>query len=128
MVLEWHSLGLSTTQHMKEAMGVFFTDRVAAATQVGEGVSRKILAHHGTLMMVNVEFAAGAVGARHNHPHEQVTYVAAGKFLVKIGGQEQVLEVGDSFYAPSNVDHEVKALEAGALVDIFTPQREDFLK
>jgi hypothetical protein len=32
------------------------------------------------MMAVEVNFAAGAVGPMHNHPHEQLTYVLSGEF------------------------------------------------
>lgn len=47
---------------------------------LGNGVKRKILAHAGGLMSVEVHFEHGAVGPLHNHPHEQLTYVLSGVF------------------------------------------------
>jgi quercetin dioxygenase-like cupin family protein len=38
-----------------------------------------------------------------------------------------VLAAGDSVYVPSNARHGAKALEAGTLIDVFTPVREDLL-
>ena len=40
---------------------------------LGAGVSRRILAHSGKMMAVEVSFATGAIGPMHNHPHEQTT-------------------------------------------------------
>jgi quercetin dioxygenase-like cupin family protein len=34
---------------------------------------------------------------------------------------------GDCFYASADVVHGVRALEDGALIDVFTPVRKDFL-
>ncbi|MFN7103718.1 MAG: cupin, partial [Pseudorhizobium sp.] len=34
---------------------------------------------------------------------------------------------GESFIVPSGIVHGVKALEAGRLIDSFTPHRADFL-
>jgi len=42
---------------------------------LGSGVTRKVLAHDGGLMQVEVRFETGAVGPIHSHPHEQLTYV-----------------------------------------------------
>jgi quercetin dioxygenase-like cupin family protein len=95
--------------------------------EVGEGVGRRILGHDGQLMMVEVRFARGAVGARHSHPHRQVTYVATGKFAVTIGETTRVLQPGDSFFVPPGVEHGVLAQEEGVLIDVFTPGRDDFL-
>ncbi|HYG57616.1 MAG TPA: cupin domain-containing protein [Symbiobacteriaceae bacterium] len=106
---------------------MFVTDASVQAKLVGEGLTRKLMVHAGGLMMTRVAFTAGAVGALHSHPHEQVTYVATGRFRVTIGDAVQELAPGDSFYAPPDTPHSVLALEAGELVDVFTPQREDFI-
>ena len=80
------------------------------------------------MMSVEVTFEAGAVGAVHTHPHEQISYVAEGRFEFTMNGETTVIEKGDSYYVAPNVPHGVTALTAGVLIDIFTPQREDFLK
>ncbi|MFZ5825831.1 MAG: cupin domain-containing protein [Bacillota bacterium] len=109
-------------------MAVFVYDKTATPLPVGEGLTRKMMSYGGSLMMTKVQFAPGAIGAAHSHPHEQVSYVARGRFQVTIAGETQVLVAGDSFYVPSDAVHGVVALEEGELIDIFTPQREDFLK
>ena len=48
-------------------------------------------------------------------------------FEVTIDGRTDILSAGDSFIVPSNAVHGVKALEAGRLIDSFTPHRADFL-
>ena len=40
---------------------------------LGNGVTRRILAHGGKMMAVEVNFEQGATGPLHNHPHEQLT-------------------------------------------------------
>ena len=95
---------------------------------MGHGVRRQVLGHGTDLMMVRVEFEKDAIGAMHQHPHRQATYVAAGRFLVTVGDEQKELKAGDVFYAPGDVQHGVRALEQGPLLDVFTPIREDFLK
>jgi quercetin dioxygenase-like cupin family protein len=95
---------------------------------MGHGVRRQVLGHGTDLMMVRVEFEKDAIGALHHHPHRQASYVSEGRFLVTVGEEQRELKAGDVFYAPSNVPHGVRALERGALLDVFTPIREDFLK
>jgi len=68
------------------------------------------------------------IGAPHTHPHSQSTFVAAGKFEVDVAGKKQILSAGDGFFVASGLLHGVKCLEAGILVDSFSPVREDFLK
>ena len=91
------------------------------------GVRRQILGHGPDLMLVRVEFDAGAVGALHHHPHRQVSYVAAGRFEVTVDGERAELGPGDCFFVTADRVHGVKAREAGTLIDVFTPAREDFL-
>lgn len=94
---------------------------------VGEGVQRRILAYGPDLMLVKVAFEAGGIGARHHHVHSQITYVESGVFRCTVGEEEQVLRAGDIFYAAPSVWHGVECLEAGVLLDSFSPMREDFV-
>jgi quercetin dioxygenase-like cupin family protein len=57
----------------------------------------------------------------------QASYVAEGRFEVTVAGETTVLSAGDGFIVPANAVHGVKALEAGRLIDSFTPHRADFL-
>ena len=97
-------------------------------TELGGGVSRKILSYNDELMSVEVTFDKGAVGAEHTHPHVQISYVLDGKFEANIGGEVAIIEKGDTYIVDPDVPHGVVCLEAGALLDIFTPKRADFLK
>jgi quercetin dioxygenase-like cupin family protein len=95
---------------------------------LGAGIKRQILGHGPDLMMVRVEFEQGAVGALHQHPHRQVTYVVAGVFDATVDGDTTRLNAGDCFYVAADKQHGVVAIEPGTLIDVFTPTREDFLK
>ncbi len=97
-------------------------------SDLGEGVARKILASGGDMMAVQVTFEEGAVGTPHTHVHEQVGYVLQGRFELTLGDEKTIIETGDTFYVPSNTVHGVVALEDGVLLDVFTPQRQDFLE
>jgi quercetin dioxygenase-like cupin family protein len=98
-----------------------------AARDLGEGVTRKILASGGSMMTVQFDFERGSVGYLHTHPHEQVGYVAAGRFEITLAGEKSIIEAGDTYYVPTGVEHGVVALIDGVLIDVFTPQREDFI-
>ncbi len=95
--------------------------------QMAQGVRRQILGHGPDLMMVRVDFEAGAIGALHHHRHRQATFVSRGRFEITLGGEVTTLDTGDCFFAKADVPHSVRALEAGTLIDTFTPAREDFL-
>ena len=105
----------------------FFPGSDQELQHVAPGISRRILAHGGRLMTVHVAFSAGVSSPPHAHPHEQVSYIVSGRFEWQLGDEKRVLAAGDSAYIPPNVRHGVRALEPSALVDVFTPQREDFL-
>lgn len=106
---------------------VFVKDAAVAWQDLGAGVRRKILGHNDAMMMVRVEFDAGAIGPLHSHPHVQCAVVEKGSFDVTIDGRTQRLATGDGYMVPPDVVHGVVALEPGVLLDIFTPIREDFL-
>ncbi|MCC3158049.1 cupin domain-containing protein [Hymenobacter sp. 15J16-1T3B] len=95
---------------------------------VAEGVRRQVLAYGPALMLVKVAFEAGAVGAEHQHPHAQTSYVESGAFEYTIAGDTRVLRAGDSCFVPGNTLHGTTCLESGVLLDSFTPLREDFLQ
>ena len=95
--------------------------------QVAEGVKRKIMTYDAGLMMVKVAFETGGVGSAHSHLHTQMSYVASGVFSIMIADETRTIRTGDVFYIPSNVWHGAVCIEAGVLVDVFAPMREDFV-
>jgi quercetin dioxygenase-like cupin family protein len=86
------------------------------------------MGYDGQLMMVKVVFEEGAVGTMHEHYHSQATYVASGKFELTIGDEKRILEAGDGYYVAPDELHGCVCLEAGILIDTFSPMRADFLK
>jgi quercetin dioxygenase-like cupin family protein len=107
---------------------MFIFGEETQAVHAGDGVNRKLLSHGGSLMMTEVTFQKGAVGDIHSHQHEQISYIVQGSFEFHLAGKVQKVEKGDSIYVPSNTLHGVKALDDNSIIlDIFTPQREDFL-
>jgi len=91
------------------------------------GVKRKILQAQGGLMMMEVHFEQGAEGYEHHHPHEQMSYCLRGSFEFRIDGQATVVRAGETIYIPGGAKHGVTALEPAALLDAFTPIRQDLL-
>jgi len=94
---------------------------------LGGGVARKFLGWDNQIMMVQVKFEKGAVGSAHKHFHTQATYCAAGKFEFTIGDEKKIVKAGDGVYLEPNIMHGALCLEAGILIDVFSPVREDFL-
>lgn len=108
---------------------MIFVHEEIVAEDLGAGVCRKVLAHGGKMLCAEVHFEKDAVGAPHSHPHEQIGYVAKGSFLYTEGdAPPRTLHAGDTYYVAPDVVHGVVALEESVVVDVFTPQRQDFLK
>lgn len=102
----------------------------AAATPIedlGDGIRRQIMGYGPDLMAVRVWFDKGAIGQQHAHHHSQTSYVESGRFLVTIHGEDAELGPGDGFFVRPHEMHGAVCLEAGVLIDMFSPAREDFL-
>jgi quercetin dioxygenase-like cupin family protein len=111
-----------------ELTKVFVKNEDIAWEQVTEGIKRKIMAYDDRLMLVKVAFETGGIGTVHQHHHTQITHVESGVFEVEIDGEKQMLQAGDVFFIPSNIWHGAVCIEAGVLIDVFSPMREDFIK
>lgn len=112
---------------MAEEIKNFFINAQIEAKQADEGITRKVLAHNKNLMVCELHFQKGAIGKLHEHFHEQCSYIISGKFEMEIGGKKVILGPGDSTYKQPGILHGGVCLEEGTLLDIFTPEREDFL-
>jgi len=112
---------------MTETATLFAQPGDGERTEVPGGSTRRVILSTPELMLVEFTFAEGAVGALHNHPHVQTSYVAEGTFEVTIDGRTETIAAGGGYIVPSNLVHGVKALTAGRLIDAFTPRRDDFL-
>ena len=106
----------------------FIPESTTEWEQLNENARRQILGYDDQIMMVKIEFLTGAIGAVHSHIHRQCTYVASGVFEFEIEGVKKVVKTGDGLYMEPNVLHGVVCLEAGILIDTFSPVRADFLK
>jgi quercetin dioxygenase-like cupin family protein len=106
---------------------VFVFDLEQPWHEAGPGVRRKILGHDGALMAVRFVFETGGVGALHSHPHRQTSVVVRGIFHVTISGRTERLGPGDSYIVPPDAVHGAVCIEAGELIDSFSPTRADFL-
>ncbi len=106
-----------------------FNSDVPLKTLVEGQNYRKVLAHSENVMIAEVYFENGAVGQPHTHVHEQISYCLEGEFEYTIEDNSQILKKGDSVFVPSNLLHSCKVLsDKGVLLDVFAPQREDFLE
>jgi len=106
----------------------FFIAEEEIVYQADKGITRQFVGYDNNIMMVKVMFEKGAVGQQHAHDHVQTTYVVSGEFEMTIGNETKILKAGDGFYTEPNIMHGCVCLEAGILIDVFSPIREDFYK
>ncbi|MEW6565533.1 MAG: cupin domain-containing protein [Spirochaetota bacterium] len=107
---------------------MFFFNKELKSVQLDEKSERTIKARGGSLMASEMHFLPGGVGAMHSHPHEQIVYVLEGEADFTLGNETRRIGPGDSIYIAPNVIHGVVAITHFRALDIFSPQREDFLR
>jgi quercetin dioxygenase-like cupin family protein len=110
---------------MQTAPFVFDADR--PWEEAGPGVRRKILGYCDALMAVRFAFDQGGIGALHQHPHIQTSVITSGVFDVTIACETRRLKAGDCYIVPPDALHGAVCIEAGELIDSFTPMRADFV-
>ncbi len=115
------------TENMKKHSDAFMYEKDMPWEPAGQGAVRQIAGYNEQIMMVKVKFEKGGVGTPHRHKHTQVTYVAGGKFEFTIGNEKKIVKAGDTLYMEPDVEHGCVCLEAGLLIDCFSPWRDDFL-
>jgi quercetin dioxygenase-like cupin family protein len=112
---------------MEIRTNAFYIESENSWEYVSEGVKRQITGYDVSIMMVKVAFETGGIGPIHQHYHSQTSYVVSGKFEVTINEEKKILQTGDAFYIAPNILHGAICLEAGILIDVFSPIREDFI-
>ena len=105
---------------------IFVFDKDVPKEDVDPGIKRQILSHSDDIMLVKASFETGAEGYMHEHYHSQIAYVESGVFDVTVDGETRRLKAGDSFLMTPHVLHGAICIEAGVLLDMFSPIREDF--
>jgi len=82
------------------------------------------------MMLAHVYLKKGCIVPKHTHENEQLTYILEGALRFWIGedeSQQLVVRAGEVLHIPSMVPHKAEALEDTLDVDIFDPQRQDWL-
>lgn len=102
-----------------------------ALKRVFKGVSLDSLAVGEKSMVTKMNYVKGNFADTHQHPHEQCGYVVSGEYRLKVELPEHSIDVllhaGDSYAIPGDTPHSFEVLLSGEVIDVFTPQREDYL-
>ncbi len=91
------------------------------------GVNFVVLSHGPKSMITKMLYKLEDKVPFHSHPNEQSGYVLSGKYRIKFSEYDQKIGPGDSYSIPANVEHRIEIIEAGEVLDFFTPPREDYL-
>ena len=91
------------------------------------GVGFVVLSHGQKSMVTKMLYKSEDNVPYHKHPNEQSGYVLSGKYRMRFGEHDQVIGPGDSYTIPGDVEHSIEIIEAGEVLDFFTPPREDYL-
>lgn len=98
-----------------------------AKKKIFKGVHLDSLAVGEKSMVCKMNYQNGDFASEHSHPHEQCGYVISREYELTIGDKKWILSNGGSYTIPGNALHSFRVLEAGEVIDVFTPQREDYL-
>jgi quercetin dioxygenase-like cupin family protein len=98
--------------------------------EVTTGITRRLITGE-RMMIAHIHLQRGSFVPFHRHENEQVTYVLEGALRFWLGEKEAreevVVRAGEVLVIPSNVPHEVEALEDTLDIDVFNPPRQDWL-
>ena len=75
--------------------------------------------HSANMTFALWDIDAGASLPEHAHPHEQVSQLLEGEFILTIAGESNVMKTGSVAVVPSNARHSGKAVTACRILDVF---------
>ena len=82
--------------------------------------------HTGTSTFMYWTVEAGAIMPVHSHVHQQVAQVLKGEFALTVDENTILLQPGMAIVIAPHVRHGGKAITACELLDVFTPERDDY--
>jgi len=82
-------------------------------------------------MFARIVLKKGCLVPRHQHPNEQIAYIAEGALRFLLGDEaapiEKIIRAGEMLVIPANLPHSAEALEDTIDFDIFAPPRQDWI-
>lgn len=110
------------THHTK-----YFVKKENADKKQFLGVDFEVLAIGKETMVTKMLYKESDFVPFHKHPNEQNGYVITGRYKLIFENNEYFLSTGDSYSIPANMEHSMEIIEAGEVIDVFTPVRQDYL-
>jgi len=91
------------------------------------GVTFEVLAVGKESMVTKMLYKESDAVPFHKHPNEQSGYVITGRYKLIFDNKEYILGKGDSYSIPANNEHSMEIIEAGEVIDVFIPVRQEYL-
>lgn len=107
-----------------------WNDRPEAWHEILPGVQRRILTHGHGVMLVLYRIAPNSTFPMHSHPHVQAGTFLEGGGRFTVGQEVYTMQKGSSYSVAGGVPHELVTHADGpsVILDVFVPEREDFMK
>ena len=104
-----------------------FTVRNLPSREMAPGITLREV-HLDHVMVSFLRLLPGAIVKPHQHPHEQISLVVAGRLRMTVAGETVILEAGQGRLVPANAVHSAEALDTEVWAyDSFSPIREDYV-
>jgi len=94
--------------------------------QMNPHITRQYVAGTKT-MLARIVLKKGALVPLHHHMQEQISHVIEGALEFRLEGERVSVRAGEILCIPPHLPHEVVALEDSVALDIFNPQRQDWI-
>ncbi len=95
--------------------------------QLNPRMTRRVI-HSGQMTVARLWLGKGAIVPLHDHVNQQITMLQSGALEFEMAGERFVLRDGDVLVIPPGVPHRVEALEDSFATDLFTPERDDWIR
>lgn len=113
-------------QEITEVQKIDFKDNTNWE-QMAPGVQRKFV-YGAQGMIAQFKMEKGATVPLHQHPNEQITYIAQGSVRVSVKGKDYTIKSGETLIIPANIPHSFICLEDNTIdIDFFAPPRKDWI-
>ena len=111
--------------HMAAGLSLYHLD-AQPIEQVSPLIQRQYL-HGSQSTFTKWIMKKGAGVPLHHHANEQITWITQGEAEVYSQGKKYVMHAGDIMIIPPNVPHEFWFTQDTIDIDIFSPQRQDWM-
>ena len=112
---------------MNRMSNIFVWNQEVTPVEMLPGIVRKTLSYSENMMVCEVRLAKGSVLPSHHHIHEQSSNIITGSVRYTVGGEEHIVNAGDSVMIAADVPHAVVALEDTLVIDVFSPIRPEYI-